>query len=115
MKELSVVIQVTPIGTMAKEKYEFMAADYFSFNPKTNESSAGISYNCNQEIYIDTPSVSDMRDFSIPRSVIVTFRDSSDRNYRIGTTEIPATVHISPLLNSALLTLKCTMLASPLV
>ena len=115
MKELSIVIRVTPLGPMTKQKYEFLAADYFTFNPKSSESSAGVCYNCDQEIYIDMPSSSDIGDFSIPRSAIVTFRDGSGKDYRIGTAEIPATVHISPLLNSALFSLKCKMLASPLV
>lgn len=115
MKELSVRIQVHPVKAMRKESYEFMTSDYFTFVPTLSISAAGHVYVCDLEVNIDKPVPDDIIDFSIFRSCIVKFTDSTENPIKIGTEEIPAKVIISPNLNTAVFKIQCSMLSSPLV
>lgn len=115
MKELSVRIQVKPVKTMRKESYHFMTSDYFTFQPSLTTSSAGTVYVCDLEVNIDKPDADDMIDFSMLRSCIVNFIDSSGNPIKIGMDDIPAKVIISPNLNTAVLRIRCSMLTSPLI
>lgn len=115
MKELSVRIRVHPVKSMRKGEYQFMTSDYFTFQPTLSTSAAGTVYVCDLEVHIDKPDIEDMVDFSMFRSCIVEFTDSSGNPIKIGTEEIPAKVIISPNLNTAVFKIQCSMLASPLI
>ncbi len=113
MKELSIIISVTPVGKMNKGNYTFIS-DPFSFSPVIESTSAGNLFNCDKDITIELPDRDTIKEFQPGRSAIVSFRDTSGRAITIGTQEMPATLSISPNLNSATLILKCKMLHSPL-
>ena len=112
MKELSIVISVTPIRAMKKSSYIFIA-DRFDFNYTIEKTSSGICFNCSKDITIELPDSDIIREFYGGRHVIVHLRDSSDRIINLGTTDIPASVTIIPYLNTATLSITCKMLHSP--
>lgn len=114
MKELSIVISVTPIRKMKKPSYTFMA-DPFDFSYTIEKTSSGNCLNCDKNITIELPDSDIIREFSVSRQVIVHLRDSSDRIINIGTTDIPASITIIPYLNTATLGIVCKMLRSPFI
>lgn len=114
MKELSIIISVTPKSKMKKKSYTFIA-DPFDFGYTIEKTYAGNCFNCDKDITIELPDSDIVREFSITRQVIVHFRDTSERVINIGTTDIPATVTIIPYLNTAILSIACKMLRSPFI
>lgn len=112
MKELSIIILITPVTNMRKSNYAFIA-DPFTFAPIIEKSSAGNLFNCNQDITIECPDDTTVNEFHSGRYVIVSFRDTSGQTINVGTQEIPATITIFPNLNSATLKIECKMLRSP--
>ena len=113
MKELSIIISVTPVGIMNKNNYTFIS-DSFSLFPAIETTPAGTLFNCDKDITIELPNRDTIKEFQSQRSVVVSFRDTIGRIINIGTRELPATILISPNLNSAMLIIKCKMLHSPL-
>ena len=89
MKELSIIISVTPKNKMKKSSYTFIA-DPFDFNYTIEKTSAGNCFNCDKDITIELPDSDIVREFSVTRQVIVHLRDSSNRIINLGTTDIPA-------------------------
>jgi hypothetical protein len=117
MIEFSNLIQVTPTGTDAStpaKVYEFIA-DSLSYIPQLTDSEAGNYWNCDKTIVIDLPDNDVRRFFSRERKAIVTIKTSDQRQYHIGTADIPARVQISSNLTSANLVIKCKMLTDPLL
>lgn len=112
MKELSIIISVTPITKMKKSNYTFIA-DPFTFTPAIEKSAAGNLFNCNQDITIECPSDNIINEFHSDRYAIVSFRDTSDRIIAVGTQDMPAIVTVCPNLNSGTLKIECKMLRSP--
>lgn len=112
MKELSIIISITPVTKMKKGSYTFIA-DPFTFTPTIEKTAAGNLFNCNHDITIECPDDATIHEFHPGRYTIVYFRDTSDRIIIIGTQEMPATITISPNLNSATLKIECKMLRSP--
>lgn len=112
MKELSIIVSITPITNMKKSNYTFLA-DPFTLNPVIEKSPAGSLFNCNQDITIECPDDATINEFHPGRYAIISFRDTSGRTINVGTQEVPATVTISPNLNSATLKIECKMLHSP--
>ena len=114
MKELSIIISVTPIANMKKSSYTFIA-DPFDFSYTIEKTNAGNCFNCDKDITIDLPDSDIVHEFSTTRRVIVHLRDSSNRIINLGTTDIPALVTIVPYLNTATLNIVCKMLRSPFI
>lgn len=114
MKELSIVITVTPIGKMKKASYTFIA-DPFEFNCVLEKTSSGNYFSCDKDINIELPDIDTVHEFYGGRRVVLHMKDSSDRIINIGTVDIPALVSIVPNLNSATLSIVCKMLRSPFV
>ena len=114
MKELSIIISVTPIANMKKSSYTFIA-DPFDFSYTIEKTNAGICFNCDKDITIELPDSDIVHEFSTTRRVIVHLRDSSNRIINLGTTDIPALVTIVPYLNTATLNIVCKMLRSPFI
>ena len=114
MKELSIIISVTPKNKMKKSSYTFIA-DPIDFSYTIEKTSAGNCFNCDKNITIELPDSDIVREFSVTRQVIVHLRDSSDRIINLGTTDIPASVTIIPYLNTATLNIVCKMLRSPFI
>ena len=114
MKELSIIISVTPVTNMKKSSYTFIA-DPFDFSYTIEKTNAGNCFNCDKDITIELPDSDIVREFSTTRWVIVHLRDSSNRIINLGTTDIPASVTIIPYLNTATLNIVCKMLRSPFI
>lgn len=114
MKELSIIISVTPIANMKKSSYTFIA-DPFDFSYTIEKTNAGNCFNCGKDITIELPDSDIVHEFSTTRRVIVHLRDSSNRIINLGTTDIPALVTIVPYLNTATLNIVCKMLRSPFI
>ena len=114
MKELSIIISVTPIANMKKSSYTFIA-DPFDFSYTIEKTNAGNCFNCDKDITIELPDSDIVHEFSTTRRVIVHLRDSSNRIINLGTTDIPALVTIVPYLNTATLNIVCKMLRSPFI
>ena len=95
MKELSIIISVTPIANMKKSSYTFIA-DPFDFSYTIEKTNAGNCFNCDKDITIELPDSDIVHEFSTTRRVIVHLRDSSNRIINLGTTDIPALVTIVP-------------------
>lgn len=114
MKELSIIISVTPIANMKKSSYTFIA-DPFDFSYTIEKTNAGNCFNCDKDITIELPDSDIVHEFSTTRRVIVHLRDSSNRIINLGTTDIPALVIIVPYLNTATLNIVCKMLRSPFI
>lgn len=112
MKELSIIISITPVTKMKKDKYTFIA-DPFTFTPSVEKSSAGNLFNCNQDITIECPNDDIINEFHLGRYAIVSLQDTSTRAIVVGTQDMPATITICPNLNSATLKIECKMLCSP--
>ena len=106
MKELSIIISVTPIANMKKSSYTFIA-DPFDFSYTIEKTNAGNCFNCDKDITIELPDSDIVHEFSTTRRVIVHLRDSSNRIINLGTTDIPALVTIVPYLNTATLNIEC--------
>lgn len=113
MKELSIIVLVTPLGNMKKKSYTFIS-DPFSVSPSIETTAAGNLFNCDKDITIELPDRDTIKEFQSGRSAVVSFRDTTGRIINIGTQEMPATLSISPSLNSATLSIKCRMIHSPL-
>ena len=114
MKELSIIISVTPIANMKKSSYTFIA-DPFDFSYTIEKTNSGNCFNCDKDITIELPDSDIVHEFSTTRRVIVHLRDSSNRIINLGTTDIPALVTIVPYLNTATLNIVCKMLRSPFI
>ena len=114
MKELSIHIKVYPVSRMRHTIYKF-EADSFDFDPIPEDSDSGRYYNCDKEIYISTPSVDILKEFSIQQYAIIEFVSTRGYLYRIGDKQLPALVSLIPHLNSTTLQIKCKMLYSPLI
>lgn len=124
MKELINIIEVYPITSLPGD-FSFsdigsgslpshrLVSDGFSFEPQLDESSAGILYNCDKEITVDTVDNSTYKKLCIPTSAIILFRDTTGNKIFIGTKEIPAKVYLSAYLQKTKFTIKCKMLKSP--
>lgn len=111
MREFTSILKVTPMdGT---SPFEFMA-DHFEFTPTASDEESGISWNCDKTFVIDRPDKKAMLYFSIPRKSIVTLAASDHTTFNIGTSEVPARVHISSHLQKVQLIVDCTMLTDPL-
>lgn len=114
MKELSIIISVSPTGNMRKSIYQFRA-DPFTINAQAESSDSGYVYNCDQELTIENPDKDTLKEFSFGRSALVEFKDSTGHKFRIGTNSVPAVVYIAPNLNTSKLHIKCKMLQSPFI
>lgn len=113
MKELSIIISISPVTKMKKGSYTFIA-DPFTFTPTIEKTAAGNLFNCNHDITIECPDNDTIQEFHTPRSIILSFRDTFGREIKVGTQDIPAYLSISPNLNSVTLKIECKMLYSPL-
>jgi hypothetical protein len=111
MREFTSLLKVSPIdGT---SPFEFMA-DHFEFTPTVSDEEGGVSWNCDKTFVIDLPEKKAMQYFAIPRKAIITLTASDRSDFDIGTTEVPARVHITSHLQKAQLIVDCTMLTDPL-
>ena len=114
MNEISIHINVYPIKKLEQSVYKF-EADSFDFDPTPEDNNAGRFYNCDKDIYISKPSAEILKEFSNPQYAIVEFTSTRQEKYRIGTSQIPALISLSPHLNTATLHVKCKMIHSPLI
>lgn len=111
MREFTGLLKVAPTdGTAA---FEFLA-DPFDFNPTSSDEEGGISWSCDKTFVIDTPEKKALQYFAIPRPAIVSLTASDRTTFNIGTTEVPARVHIQSHLQKSQLIMDCTMLTDPL-
>ena len=111
MREFTSLLKVSPIdGT---SPFEFMA-DHFEFTPTASDEEGGVSWNCDKTFVIDLPEKKAMQYFAIPRKAIITLTASDRSSFKIGTTDVPARVHITSHLQKAQLIVDCTMLTDPL-
>lgn len=111
MREFTSFLKVTPIDGTAP--FEFMT-DHFEFTPTTSDEEGGVSWNCDKTFVIDLPEKKALQYFAIPRKTIITLTASNRSTFDIGTTEVPARVHITSHLQKAQLIAVCTMLTDPL-
>lgn len=124
MKELSQIIELFPISELPEDfnllhitedwlpGYQ-VRADDFILDPKPEYSEAGIIFNCDKELTIDTPDEKTIKSFPYYVSSIIRLKDTSGRNIILGSREMPARVIISPSLQKSRLLIQCKMLKSP--
>ncbi len=108
MKEFSIQLKVYPLSPMLESVYLF-TADEFTFVPVPEDSEAGRCFVCDKEITIDQPGANTLGEFSVERTSVVEFRDTSGKKIRIE----PALVSILPNLNTATLKIESKMRRSP--
>ena len=113
MKELTTRLTLFPLAKTKEESYLFFA-DRFDFVPAVSESKAGIEYKCDKDLVIEKPDDAVCREFSKQIPCLLNFKDSKDNDITVGTKDIPALAVINPHLNTATLSVKCSMLQSPL-
>lgn len=113
MKEFSTHLTLLPLVKTKEDIYLFFA-DRFDFVPSTSESAAGVVYKCDKDFVIEKPAEPICREFSKPISCLLKFNDSKGGTITIGTKDVPAHAVINPHLNTATLSVKCSMLQPPL-
>ena len=113
MKEFSTHLALLSFGKTKEYLYQFYA-DRFDFVPTTSESASGIIFKCDKDFVIEKPVDSICKEFSQPIQCILKFTDSKGGKITVGTRDIPALAVINPHLNTATLSIKCSMLQSPL-
>ena len=113
MKEFSNLLLVTPVEGSSQEPFQFIA-DHFDYQPESSDEDPGISWNCDHVFVIERPDDEVIRFFCIPRSCILTLRDSAGYSFHIGTSDIPARVNITSHLYRCQLVVSCKMLSNPL-
>lgn len=113
MSEFSILVKVFPLRSDVGAGYTFMA-DEFDFVPQPEDSEAGRCYVCDKDIVCQPVSADVIRAFEGGIWAKVLFRDTRGRVFTIGTDTVPATVSISPHLNTVTLQIRCRMLSSPL-
>jgi hypothetical protein len=113
MREFSTLLTVFPSPNPDGVSFLFFA-DYFDFIPVKADDKAGILYKCDKVFIIELPDAATCRKFSVPLPCIIRMTDSKGNVFFIGDDNIPALADISPHLNAASLSVKCSMLYSPL-
>lgn len=113
MRELSIIVKVIPLSSGGSVTHNFIA-DAFDFVPKAEESEAGICYVCDKDIVCHPVTADVIRAFQGGIWAKVQFRDTRGHVFTIGTDTVPATVSLSPNLNTLTLQVRCRMLSSPL-
>jgi hypothetical protein len=113
MKEFSTHLTLIPLAATKEDLYVFYA-DRFDFVPSVSESSPGTIYKCDKDFIIEKPTDSICLEFSKPIPCRLKFNDSKGNQITVGTTDIPAHAVINPHLNTATLSIKCSMLQSPM-
>ena len=113
MKEFSTHLTLVPLVKTKEDIYVFYA-DRFDFVPSISESSPGTIYKCDKDFVIEKPAESVCKEFSKPIPCLLKFNDSKGTQIVVGTTDIPAYAIINPHLNPVTLSVKCSMLQSPL-
>jgi hypothetical protein len=112
MKEFSTHLTLIPLVTLREESYLFFA-DRFDFSPSATESASGVIYNCDKDFVIEKPDAGICREFSKPVPCMLRFSDSKGNRITVGVVGVPATAQINPHLNTATLSIKCSMIQSP--
>jgi hypothetical protein len=105
MKEITNLVKVTPIPEATNTQKTFHA-DTFEFAPERVQSDSGISYNCDLDLVIDTPSDTICKQFATPVSSIVRLSDSVGATYILGKDELPTKVMIQKQLNKSRLIIR---------
>lgn len=113
MRELSILIKVTPLRSGVGSTYTFMA-DEFDFVPQPEDTDAGRCYVCDKDIVCQPVEADVIRAFGGGIWAKVQFRDTRGRSFTIGTDTVPALVSLSPNLNTLTLQIRCRMRTSPL-
>jgi hypothetical protein len=113
MKEFSTHLTLLPLAATKESIYCFYA-DRFDFVPVKSESASGILYKCDKDFVIEKPKDPVCREFSRPVPCLLQLSDSKGNKIKVGTENIPALAEITPHLNTATLSVKCSMLHSPL-
>lgn len=119
MRELGQHIRLLPVvttaaGTSTEGSFDLMADQPFQLEPTFATDDAGLSWNCDRHIVIDTPDAQVLRRFSRERPCVVRLWDSDGHTHDVGTPLIPALAMIAPGLQTATLSIRCEMLSSPL-
>jgi hypothetical protein len=112
MKEFSTHLILKPLVPTREDIYTFFA-DRFDFVPSKSESAAGTVYKCDKDFIIEIPAPAVCREFSTPIPCQLQLKDSKNNPITLGTPDIPALADITPHLNTATLSIKCTMLNPP--
>ena len=113
MKELTTRVTLIPLAKTKEDLYLFFA-DRFDFVPAVSDSKAGVEFNCDKDIVIEKPDEKICREFSKLIPCLLKFNDSKGNDITVGTNDIPALAVINPHLNTATLSVKCSMLQSSL-
>lgn len=123
MKEFSSVISVYPLSEITIEDptpwlndvhgSHFFQADDFVFDIPRQETEAGVIFDATKEFIITTPSDSDVQTFKYPVKSIMVVKDTDGNKYSIGTTNIPAKVHVVKGLQKSRLYVTAMLLQSP--
>jgi hypothetical protein len=113
MKEFSTHLTLIPQAQTKEDLYVFYA-DRFDFVPSISESSSGVTYKCDKDFIIEKPAEPVCKEFSRPIPCLLKFNDSKSNPVTVGTVDIPAYAVINPHLNTATLSVKCSMLQPPL-
>lgn len=88
--------------------------DDFKFMPTLENHNAGILYNCDLTLYLETPSEDVVSLLKREKTGVVTLFDSDMKGYNLGSDSIPAKIHLVEHLTKSTLFIKCYMIHNPL-
>lgn len=114
MKEFSQHIQVVPLEGSVTDAFDLMAREPFDLEFTADSDDGGTYWNCRKQIVCDPPDAVVRQFFRYERSCQVKVWDNSGACHVIGDSNMPARVILSPMLQSATLTIACEMIRNPL-
>ena len=119
MVEFSCLVGVSLVGS--PEKWDIFMADPFTFEPAMTEENGGVYWDCSKTFVVDLPDNDMVNELRVARNAIVSLSDVSHASgsqdpveYKIGTEDLPARVHLVKYPNKAKLIVNCKMRRNPL-
>jgi hypothetical protein len=91
-----------------------LLVDEFKFIPTPELSDAGILFNCDLTLYLSNPVEDVLLALKREKTGIITLFDTLGGEYPIGSSSIPARIHLIEHLNRSILYIRCFMTTNPL-
>lgn len=114
MKELKQHIRIIPVEGSVTDAFDLMADKPFFLEFTADSDDAGTYWNCKKQIVVDMPDAVTRRFFRFQRSCKIEVWDNRGACHTIGYEEMPARVLLSPMLQTATLSIECEMPWNPL-
>ena len=114
MKELKQHIRIIPVEGSVTDAFDLMADKPFFLEFTADSDDAGTYWKCQKTIIIDMPDAPTCRFFHCQRSCQIQVWDNSGACHTIGYDGMPARVLLSPMLQTATLSIESEMPWNPL-